>query len=407
MTVSPPWANALAVAGPFVLVAGSAWPAPLLPLFTLTLTGDRLLGLLALAALAILGLRGGVRWTAVHTALALFVTAQVVTTALNAGAWRQGPKFVTIYVLGFACFALAAEWTRDADGQRRMVWAWLAVGAVVGALGTVTANLSNVVQRPLWGAGVAQVLRPGPDGRLLLFGPKVTFPEWNLFSSFLLVSFTLGLWLWRRDGGPRRGHATALAAVVFGLVNGVTRAAWLSMPPLAALWTWTTRPGRRRLAVLGAMIVAALLVQGLSLGAPPVGARLSQTSTVTTRFVINRATVDSWRERPLVGHGAGSVNRLGVPRSAGRPMEVWTGNIVLFVLHDSGALGLAALLALAAVVARRGWRARRHAELAVPLLACGAALAFAYQFTHALWLMYPYVYLGLLTSVTEPPRRNA
>jgi hypothetical protein len=37
----------------------------------------------------------------------------------------------------------------------------------------------------------------------------------------------------------------------------------------------------------------------------------------------------------------------------------------------------------------------------VPLLVAGAALCFAYQFTHGLWLMYPYVYLGLLTAATD------
>lgn len=40
-------------------------------------------------------------------------------------------------------------------------------------------------------------------------------------------------------------------------------------------------------------------------------------------------------------------------------------------------------------------------SLTVPLLASGGALCFAYQFTHGLWLMYPYVYLGFLTAVTE------
>jgi len=397
----------LRVAGPFVLIVGSAWPAPLLTVFTLTLTGDRLLGLAALTALIVFGLRRW-RWTTAHTALALFVGAQILTSVLSAGAWPQGPKFVTIYVLGFACFALAAEYARGADGQRRMAFAWIAVAVVVSIAGTVMANLSNVYQRPLWGTGQAQILFPDTPRQLLLFGPQVTLSEWNLFSSFLVVPFTLSLWLWRRDGGGQRGRVATLGAIVFGLITGITRAAWLSMAALVALWTWTKRPRPSQLATLASMVAAALLVQGLCLGVSPVWPRGIQRSTVTNRFIINHVTIDSWLKRPILGHGAGSVNRLPVFTRDGRPMKVWTGNIVLFVLHDSGLLGLATLLALAVAVCRRVWRAMRrdaHAptpSLVVPLLASGAALAFAYQFTHALWLMYPYVYLGFLTAATEP-----
>lgn len=398
---------ALRVAGPFVLIAGSAWPSPITTVFGLTVSGDRLLGLAALAVVIVVGLRRAWHWTSVHTALGIFVGAQILTTLLSAGTWPQGPKFVTIYVLGFACFALAAECARGADGQQRMASAWIAVAVVVSVAGTMLANLSNVYQRRLWGTEQAQILFTDSPERLLLFGPQVTLLEWNLFSSFLLVPFTLSLWLWPRDGGAQRGRVAALAAMVFGIVTGITRAVWLSAAALVALWTWTKRPRPSQLATLSLMVVAALLVQALCLGVPPVLQRSLQVSTVAGRMTINRATIDSWLERPVLGNGAGSVNRLPVTTRDGRPMKVWTGNMVLFVLHDSGGPGLATLLALGVVVGRRAWRAlRRNAHtptpsLVVPLLATGAALAFAYQFTHALWLMYPYVYLGFLTAATE------
>ena len=87
--------------------------------------------------------------------------------------------------------------------------------------------------------------------------------------------------------------------------------------------------------------------------------------------------------------------------------------MVLFVLHDSGLLGFGALAALVAVLGFKGWRAaRRGAGIeappgSVPLLACGVALLFAFQFTHALWLMFPYVYLGLLTSAINDRAADA
>jgi len=91
----------------------------------------------------------------------------------------------------------------------------------------------------------------------------------------------------------------------------------------------------------------------------------------------------------------------------------WTANLVLFVLHDSGLLGLGALAALLTVLGFKGWRAARRGAgvemppVSVPLLVSGAALLFAYQFTHALWLMYPYVYLGLLTSAIDDRAADA
>lgn len=400
-----PWTRALRAVGPAVLVAGSAWPAPIATVAGVTLTGDRLLGLGALAV--VLGLARGrnLRWTPVHTALGLFVVVQIATSALSARTWPAGLKFVTIYALGFACFALAAECAWGPDGQRRMATAWLAVGVVVAVAGTVLATLANALQTPLPGTGRAQVLvHQAP--RLVLFGPTLTLREWNLYSSFLLVPFTLALWRWGGDGlAPSR--AAVVGTLVFGLVAGVTRSVWVSMAGLAAAWFRRTRPHWHRGAGLLGMVAAALLLQTAALGTFPVGRRLADWSTLESRAAINRATLASWRLRPVVGHGAGSVNRLGGASRYRGPKKVWNGNMVLFLLHDSGVVGLAALLVLAAAVARRARRAVGRCarasgpSLGVPLLAVGVALAFAYQFTHALWLMYPYVYLGFLTAATD------
>ena len=135
---------------------GSAWSGPLGTLFGVTITGDRVLGLAALALLVVLGAGGRLRWTRVHTASAVFVGAQLLTAAANVSAWPEGLKFVTVYVLGFACFALAVECARGVDGQRRMRTVWIAVAVLMSVVATVMADLSNVYQQPLWGTGAAQ-----------------------------------------------------------------------------------------------------------------------------------------------------------------------------------------------------------------------------------------------------------
>jgi hypothetical protein len=401
-----------------VLILGSALTAPLLTVANFTLTGDRLLGLAALGGATGLGIVGRLRWTSIHSALLVFVGAQVLTTMLNATAWPQGPKFVTVYLLGFACFCLTHEWANSPQGRLRFATWWIGVGATLGLVATVVAMWANLFQQFVWGTGIVQVLVSDPDNPRFMFAGKVTFGEWNLLSSFLLIPFALGLWLWGAETDTRwtRWQAMApLAAVILGLAFGFTRAAWLSMGGIIALWWRLRRPPWRQLMVLASMLALAVLLQVVALrGISPIGLRVVNPVkagydwNMAGRLAISRVTIASWLERPVLGQGAGSINRLSVVLSNGRRIEkIWNGNLVLFVLHDSGLLGLAALVGLGAAVWRRGARAIRHGAalatppVAVPLLVAGAALCFAYQFTHGLWLMYPYVYLGLLTAATD------
>jgi hypothetical protein len=67
-------------------------------------------------------------------------------------------------------------------------------------------------------------------------------------------------------------------------------------------------------------------------------------------------------------------------------------------------VSLAGLVVAVALMARSALRRATDSSaraLLVALLGAGVVLLFAYQFTHALWLMYPYVYLGLLTAALE------
>jgi len=127
---------------------------------------------------------------------------------------------------------------------------------------------------------------------------------------------------------------------------------------------------------------------------------------VLGRLAISKATIESWRRRPIVGHGTGSINQLSATfRDGARIEKVWNGNFVLFVLHDSGLAGLAALLGLGVVVCRRAGRAIGSAangagsSVAVPALAAGAALCLCYLFLTASGSCTP-------TSTGPPHRRH-
>lgn len=402
-------------AGLLAIILLSACTAPLFRIGGVTFTGDRLLGLAAVMAVAAIALRGGLRWTPVHAALALFAGIQMLTSILAVSAWPQGPKFASVYILGFACFALTAACAGGAGGARQGARLWITVGAVLGVVGGIIGVLANLWRSPIWGSGPADTLATTPPRHI--FAAKVTFQEWNLYSSFLVVAFALALWSWRSEvGGYLRRWAGMLSVggIAQGLAFGLTRAAWVNMAALAAFWLWARRPPWRRVAALVLLVAFGHLVQTFVIGASPLYLRMlrpvltGRDHNVAVRVTINSRTIESWLERPILGKGAGSIKNVEVRPFNKAPLpEMWNGNIVLFVLHDSGLLGLAAFVALLAVVARAGQRALRRGpddatrSVLVPLLAVGVALLFAYQFTHALWMMYPYVYLGLLTASTE------
>ncbi len=177
------------------------------------------------------------------------------------------------------------------------------------------------------------------------------------------------------------------------------------MAGIVALWCWVERPPWRRVAALGATLVPAFVLQAAVIGTSPLGFRMlapiksDYDRNLLGRLEISKVTIDSWLTRPLVGHGAGSINRLVVVRPSGKRIQtIWNGNLVLFVLHDSGLAGLGALVWHGLVVWRRSTRPTRGeadgpqtSSLTAPLLAVGGGLCFAFQFTHGLWLMYPYV----------------
>jgi O-antigen ligase len=409
--------------GLFLLISASAYSAPLLVAGSLTFTGDRLLGLAAVAAAALVAVRGGLRWTPVHSALAAFTVIQVLTALLAASSWSQGPKFSSIYILGFACFALTCEWSAGREGLWRAARLWIAIGAILGFAGALLSLLANFWQTPLWGTGASEFAEIRPGVSVIFYAAKVTFNEWNLYSSFLLVAFALALWAWQprtADSRPRQWSGfLPVSGIALGLVFGLTRAAWVSMTGLLAFWLWARRPTRQQVGALVAVVALGFVVQAGALGGSPLYHRIvkplkmGKDYNMAGRVEINEATIESSRERPFLGQGAGSTNSLKLPTIVPPPqVKPWNGNLVLFVLHDSGLLGLASLVGLVTVVVVAARRALRVADGAarpvlVPLLAAGVALLFAYQFTHGLWLMYPYVYLGFLTAAMNSDAPSA
>ena len=414
--MSLPWRSVKKEGGLVLLILAATCSAPLVRAVGVTVTGDRILGVVALLAVGIVTLRGQLHWTSVHSALAAFTGIQVLTSVLAASSWPPGPKFSMMYVLGFGCFALTAECARGREGVQRAAQLWIAIGAVWGLAGTFLSVLANVWQTTMWGTGPSGFLEIQQNVHVRPFAAMVTFNEWNLYSSFLLVAFALSLWTWRPDAADRRlgwGNGwVAVSGIALGLVFGLTRAAWISMAGLGIFWLWACRPTRRQIGALGLIVVSGLVLQAMAMGGSPLYYRIikpveaGKDTNMIGRFIISEATVKSSFGAAILGRGAGSTNALELsnPTLLAPNVKPWNGNLVLFLLHDSGMIGLASFVGLVTVVGVKARDALRTAEqgalrsVLVALLAAGITLLFAYQFTHGLWLMYPYVYLGLVAA---------
>ena len=211
-------------------------------------------------------------------------------------------------------------------------------------------------------------------------------------------------------GGRANGVLPRLLGIVAGIVFSCTRASWIGTGGIvlaAVRMRGLTR--RMTVSVLGVIVLFfALLIVTIGpdafLERTGLAFRTGPDITVLYRTRISAVMLRSWLERPLVGHGAGAGERLTLAVPDQRVINhLWAGNVEVHLLQNSGLLGLAAFLLVVGVVWRsvHGAIHRRDAQwttLGVPLTVAGIFLLFAFQFTHALWLMYPYVYLGLLTA---------
>src|SRR5262245_49008823 len=121
--------------GLFTVIALSACTAPLLGVGNVTLTGDRLLGAAAVIAVAVMAITRSLHWTAIHSAVAAFAAIQMITSLAAVSTWPAGPRFATVYVFGFASFALAAELAARARDPWAGARVWIAVGAILGIAG--------------------------------------------------------------------------------------------------------------------------------------------------------------------------------------------------------------------------------------------------------------------------------
>ena len=359
----------------------------------------------------------------VSVGLLAFVLVHVATSVVNAGRWPLGLKFMNVYVLGLAAFLVVLRGIQSRhtfDVAVRLLIAIAVFASVWGGLAAITANM---FQLPVVGAGPMLYLED-----IVVYAGQGGLLEWNILGSFLLTPFALSLWYWSERPPGRFPFRGAALAIVFGLVATQTRAAWLASAAIAFVWLWLRRPTLAAFgSVVGVAVLSTLVFQASLLPALRVGAfgdgvhpnllrlRLlnplvqGQDYNLRVRQLMNAAVLDDWRTSGpvgwLLGRGSGSTNAIDMIKIDGRPAHLdrmWTGNAFLINLHDAGLAGLVVFTGLVTAVARQlrsmlqRARSRQERGLCHALIVSAVSLLFAYQFTHALWQMSTYVFLGLV-----------
>ncbi len=307
------------------------------------------------------------------------------------------------------------------SGPERLLWSvelWLGVATAEALAGAVAFALYLR----------AQTAVPGVQLELVTGAPMVygTMYEANIFGSFMCASFLLALAM-VADESTRHKGALYLACMMtaVGLLLSATRSAWGSAATGVVLLLLLLRLGRtgpraRRLMRIAAGLVAVGLVVGIGLlVAPPgvtgaLGARARGLLNFGSgsgygRVLLYKEALAEWSGRPLLGLGPGSYSyRLPGDTSPG---PAWLPNLTLQVLHDTGILGLLALVWIFAAFFLAALRALRRAPpgrvrtALAGLTAAIAALLICFQLTPGLTLGYSWALLALGAAAMQQARR--
>ncbi|HXB98460.1 MAG TPA: O-antigen ligase family protein, partial [bacterium] len=224
--------------------------------------------------------------------------------------------------------------------------------------------------------------------------PLGTIGNPDFFAGHLVLAWGLCLgWLLAAPAGRRRWPAAAFALITWAQLYSRVAGAWLGMllalacaaallllpagERLRRAWGWS----RRGVALsLAALAVAAAL--GLSVG-PGRRAweqfRQEKSVSVVNRTMMWRVALNLWREHPLQGAGLDSYRtqypQLQSEILASEPKAGWNYVVTwlphenfLYLLCETGALGLLLFLGLWAGAAWSAWRRAADGERAAPAL---------------------------------------
>lgn len=363
-----------------------------------------------------------------------------VTVALAAVAAALAPAYVIRWHVGFypttllevsvlltlAAFAVESVRSRAVPHWRSTLTLpallLVVVGAVavlvapsrVAALGVYRAYivepvlyglvLATVVKRPrhaylvLGGFWVAAVVVSLADSVVVLAGladhtfnprlepPAAIYETGNAVALFLvpLVGMASAIALYAADRYARAAAGAFLLVAVPGSVIAFSRGGWAA---LLAVAVGLAVSHRLRWLLLGGLTIVAALLGLLPAIRSRVAVQLSAGpgNTVGVRLELWRDTLDMLRQRPLFGAGLSGFQQRITPAYALRHDSApYPHNLLLAFWSETGLLGLAAFIWIAATVAVAGLRGWLRGAPAWRALSLGAVLALLAILVHGM-----------------------
>lgn len=330
--------------------------------------------------------------------LILYLLANVAASLLFAVERTRGLKLDAEIVAAVATYVVASAlfWRRDALRLAlRVLWIVTPIEAAVGVLAMV-----------LFAAHVSSYgIQINEGGFPMAYGTQW---EANIFGSFLLGNFLVLLGDYVNN--HRRGLYTfALFIVVLGIGVSMTRTVWLALIVSIVLFALLARRARRTTSLARIVLaIPVVVLLGLIVGsATPLAGRLLglldlQSSSASGRFVWFSVALQEWKTHPILGNGTGSFNYNPVP---GQP-HPWLPNLFLLTLHDTGIIGLLALLAVIVLFYRAALRGippeNDQAVLVAGATAGFTGLLLAFQMTTGFWFAYPWIVAAIAIRGSRP-----
>ncbi|MEN9938040.1 MAG: hypothetical protein RLZZ387_4619 [Chloroflexota bacterium] len=304
----------------------------------------------------------------------------MMLSAVLGGSTRTSITMITTFALeGLVLYALLTNVIRRLETLRRVIWALLIAGGLLGAL-SLYQDVTRTYENPY--AGYAQVeLENGgietPDGepRFRLGGP---IGEKNRYAQILIVLLPLAFF---RAVSERRLALRFLAGglgllILSGMALTYSRGALVGLAGVLILMVAWRYIRLHQLLLAG--LVAALLVTSLApatvervvrlqdIGGLLAGESEGPDGAVRGRLTQNLSALHTFLDYPLFGVGPGAFFREYSQKNANDvgfrflTTNRRAHNMYLEIAADVGAVGLAVFMAIIAVTCVRLWQLRRY-----------------------------------------------